>query len=477
MSRAVGRDAVKGDPDAVMRVANQFDGIADEADSIVRRLRRIAEATGDDCWRGGAATAFRARLAEIGPGVTRLGESHREARDALWGYADALRFAQKDDRQAEADATKAVADRDPAAAERGAAARQAFSSEAAALAAGAAAKEAHLLQFTASAAGQVQWHAQLVAYERQQTLTQQRAQRSAAEARGKERGAAQLEDVAKARLTAAQMLAEQAAFNRDVSAHQTVRRLDEAGRTGLGGRNPIEQAWEGLLDKVNEFASSPEFLAALDALDNASAVLSVVGFALLFCGPVGILVGGVLLGISEVLSGAVFLGTLLAFLNHKKTLGDLAWAALGLVPGVKAGAKGAKAGKVVLEEWGGVVKRALYYDDARKAHFLRGLHVAPKLEGFDRKILHGLHIDPAAFYRIHVGFDALRNGHDAYSVGKLLLNHWRQALPILQPIVRPLPIHVGGPIRDALPPLGPIFRPTLVGPPTPAACTDQKVSP
>lgn len=419
---ALGENPVPGEVDAVLRVASTLGGVGEQAELITGRLRALDAGTGPQIWRGEAADAFRDLLAKIGPNLVTLATSHREAQDALRGYATALGDAQAQAGRAESDAEAAVVDRSAADTRRSQASADASAADSVARTA-----QLRILEAQAKQAVTVDpaYHASLQQYQQQVGAQRTQAQSRAADARRRESAAASDKAAADARLAAAKKLAHQAEQIRDDAARTAVRRLDDAGAPGIAHDGFFKRAWNGLNNTLRDITAGPAFASWMNIISDVGEVLGAIGTVLAFIPGAQPFAAAFLLT-GAAFKGAAFLGTWLAHHYGNASTGQVLGRALdfGLsaIPGLKAlkalkeAKKAAEAGKVVtgltrsgeVAKLGGKIKRAIWYDDARKATgVLRTFDAAEKFSGKTLKYLDKVHIDPKTAFRVKTVTDTV----------------------------------------------------------------------
>lgn len=354
---ALGYDPVPGDPDAVHRVAMLMGSTAAEAETITNRLGRVGAATGPQIWRGPAAEAFRRVLDDLRPDVERLARSHREAQDALGEYAFALDSAQDMARRADSAAVGGKADRERAAGDRRRAADEARAYDDQVRDC-----EWHLGKARVSrllAPADPVYQAQMDAWETRTRTTQNQARTAAVRARGQETAARTAESTAAARVDAAMLLAGQAKEVRDVAARRAVDRLDTAGRTAVH-RNPITRVLDWIDDTVRTVVTDPRFGKFLDIVSRGAEIVTLVAIvaaiitAIALGGKVALAILAIGLPAALVLGIINLLGTALGKGYGVRDWGDVAGAALGVLPA---------AGRVVGKLAGPTVRRVLPWAD------------------------------------------------------------------------------------------------------------------
>lgn len=250
---ALGYDPVPGDVDAVQRVAAMLGAVAGQAEIVTARLAKIDQGLGPQIWRGPAADVFHSMLSDVGPGVRKLVDAHREAEDALRTYAGALGAAQGSARRAENDAAGAIADRDRAECERRRAAEEAATHQSRVNECRLRIGQARVARLTALT--DPVYQAEMDRYENRVRGIQRHAETGAAQARGQESSARTAGSAAEPRVEAARLLASQATEIRDHAARRAVDRLDAAAPAGRR-ENPITRFWAIAGAAVREFASS-----------------------------------------------------------------------------------------------------------------------------------------------------------------------------------------------------------------------------
>lgn len=410
---ALGENTVPGDVQRVLGVASAFRLVGDEAGTLTTRLRALDGGTGPTIWRGPAADEFRELLGKAGPDLIKLASSYQAAQDAVQRYAAALGDAQQIAIKAGTDAEAAVADRAAADTKAKQAAGEAEAQESTVRSAGARIAESRQLAGQSVDPAQVASYQQ---YEQQVGAQQQAASDRAAAARGSETAARQQIDAADQRLAAARALAQQAAEMRDGAATAAATTLDAAGEAGVEHRTWIERAWHWADDKLRDITSSPTFMAWMDMLGNVGDVLGVAATILSFI-PVLNVAAGPLLAAGLAFKGAAFLGTGVAALHGKASVGQVVSRGVDFLL-VGKGALAVKKGKVIINRaglLGGQVKRSLFFADARRATgFWRKIKVAPKPKStMASRLAEARGMSPQAFYQAKTKLKAIREAHRA----------------------------------------------------------------
>lgn len=91
---AVGGDPAPGDPGAFDELAQRFAATAGNAREAHGRLSRLAGSVDESIWRGEAADAFRAEIAELPPLLAKLHDSYQAASQGMAAYGGHLRELQ-----------------------------------------------------------------------------------------------------------------------------------------------------------------------------------------------------------------------------------------------------------------------------------------------------------------------------------------------------------------------------------------------
>jgi hypothetical protein len=227
--------SVPGDPEEVRRISALLATVVARAQEIESRLRAIESGVGPQMWRGRAADAFAALLAETGPDLTALATSYGAASQSLATYATGLAAAQDMARAAQAEATAAAEARDLATADRDSARSDA---------------DRH-----AAATGDAQM--------RMDAIGAQDAEQRRADALQREKAASAAINQAELSLNAAQQKGDQAANDRNVAAAKCVRDLDDASRAGIETRNLAQPATTADTPQAVSAAAGPIGLRTL----------------------------------------------------------------------------------------------------------------------------------------------------------------------------------------------------------------------
>jgi hypothetical protein len=376
---ALGGDPAPGDVDTVRQVAYAFRGVEEDAGAAADRIAGLLNRSGAAVWTGPAADAFRERLARTLPDLRRLAESHGLADRAMLAYADHLDRAQPQARSAAFRATTARQEQD-----RGDRQLQAARAETGRLttAAAHAAGLARTSRLQACAptvaladpAEQVRLQQQAAEDE----TYRRRKEAAVAEARQRQSAAARAVEQAQAELIAARRLGAQIAELHENAGRDVVRRLGEASAAGIRNRSPLRRWWDDRVEDLREITATPQFHNFVEILSVASDVLAVAAMVAAFVPGLGTAAAGVLLGASAGLAITAAGLTVLARLFGNARTSDAVLAVAAAVPGVRLLAKGGRLLKEGLP-LGGKLKRALNYDDARRATgFLRQFTAAPK---------------------------------------------------------------------------------------------------
>lgn len=355
MSRPLASEIAPGDVDAVRRVAFALDGIGDDADAIMARLRTLDGGCGPQFWRGDAGDGFRRMLSEIGPEVGKLTLAHRDASDALGAYATALAEAQEKARRAESDWSIADADQGRARNQRARARSEAASEERSAQQYRERVVEAGAARVTAVA--DPVYLAELDRYETTMRSGQQRAESRATQARGDEAEARQAEATAAGAARAAEILGAQAREIRGDAARTAVALIDDAADLAPSRPSGLYQFFRhgGTLDT---WTSNPEFGKWMQQVSDVGGILTSIGSVMSLI-PVLQPVGGALVGIGVGLKAVAFVATAFAAYYGNATGKDVAYRGGDLALSLLAG----NAGK----DGPGMIKRSLWYDDASRA--------------------------------------------------------------------------------------------------------------
>jgi len=365
MWESLGEDPVPGDPETVRRTARRFSRVADDADNIAWRLRRITDTGPDTCWTGIAADAVRQQLLDVLPNLRKLADSHHRAEAALSDYAYALESAQSLARQALVRADAAVSaessarrDHDRAEQERIAAAGQ--------------------VHAALEALRHIRWEltqllvmpdpahaARLHRDEHVQQLRHDTASGRMRTAIAQRDHSDQAAQRARASHDAARQLAQDARDVREHAGRTAVRMLEDASDAGIPNDGPIEKLFHATVETVKQITSTKAFDAFMENLSALGDGLCTLGMIVSIFAPQ---VGAVLIAAGAIALTAVFIGRLLAFAvgtgTGDKVLEAGVYAGLAVV-----GAKGfflpVKHGTKLLPELGGHIKRSLSYADNR----------------------------------------------------------------------------------------------------------------
>ncbi len=455
---ALGEDPVPGDVDAVLRLASTLGGVGEQAELVTGRLRALDAGTGPQIWRGAAADSFRDLLAKVGPNLVTLATSHHEAQDALRTYAAALEDAQAQAGRAEAAAETAQADRSAADARRSQGAADAAAADSVARTARQRILEAQAEQ---AATPDPVYHASLQQYLQQVAVQDAQARSLAADARRRESAAAADRASADARVAAAKKLADQAAQVRDAAARTATRRLDDARAKDTPHESFLSRAWNGLDHKLRDLTASPAFASWMNIISDVGEVVGDIGAVLAlfsFIPGVGAVAAAFLLT-GAAFKGVAFLGTFLARLygnaSTDQVLGrglDFGLSAFAGLKALKAAREAAKAGELAngmmktsdVAKLGGQIKRAVNYDDARKATgVLRGFAADDKLGGKVLQYLDKAHVDPKTAYRLKTLYNAGSLIRDTEQAGEGLAEGGQQIVKDVRRFRDPEDQHLG----------------------------------
>lgn len=441
---ALGGNPVTGNADSVRSAAGLLRDVARLADTLERDLDRVLGGCGTDAWRGPAADAARARLADLLPDLRKFSDSHEQAGSALGWYADRLDSAQQTARSAAGQATQSVDDRRRAADRcstwqveiRGIDSRLRND------------RQQLVAARIKSAGASVVDPAYAAEWQRYAQGLEQRIAAEEVRLRNAHRSKSAAESdvaAADALMEAARRLAGSAREARDDAAHSTVQRIEAAGRAGIANRNAVQRTLDAAVAGVRTVAGSKVFKEFLDALDVVATVVGVIGVVLtIFFPPLG----AAFIGAGLALSALHFAGTALAYWarNAEVGVGDLFLSGVGMVLAAVPFLKVAKVIRIVAK--GGavesdivraarMVKRSLSYDDGRGVrrvlnqnglppHLLDRVEVAGKVAGRELRVLTKLHIDAAGYY-------AAKTGAHIAHIGYQLFDQAREVSELLSP--------------------------------------------
>lgn len=283
-------DPTPGEPATVRRMARAWDRIADDAEYAETQIRRLSgdEAVGK--WIGEAGDAFREKTGDLPDQLRKCKESYRLASDALTWWAGRLSVHQADADRALAQGRIAREDLEDAR-RRAAAAAASYDS-----AAGAGVLTDRSLEPTPE---QVR--------DARQRLASAQAAASSADA---------AVAAAEQRLNAIRQMALDAEELRKRDAHTAAERIHEASDAGI----PERSRW----DKFKDWAG--------EAWDVIVTVAKVVVAVL---GVIALIIGGPLAWVVFAAALVLLADAIMKYLNGEGSLWDLAWAALGCIPGTK----------------------------------------------------------------------------------------------------------------------------------------------
>jgi hypothetical protein len=406
-----GTNPAPGSPEDVRNLAHLLRGVQRDADAAADRLRVIKNQAGQGIWTGLAANAFRENLATILPDLERLAESHGLASSVLFDFAVKLDYAQGLARDA-LYAARIATDRCHNADQEIAEARGSVQSRFHRLQQ--AEQDLHRVQsdqLHATAAGDLAAHMQYMHEVDLKRSLRRSAATALEEARHRQALAEQAKVIAAKHLEEAQRLAKMAAGLHTDASQYVARRLRDAADVHLQDKPWYEKFADTVVDTVKRVAANPIFTQLADALEELGTLMMVVGVvaaiiaAVIFTPAVGLLV----LGAMSTAAGAVsFAGTAIGFAVGKRSLGQLAWAGIGILPGGKH-----------IHEWGGLIKRSINFKDARRVTgFFRQFHVAERVE--PSGLAKALKIDPQTYFRIDtargIGVEGLKIGHETVEI-------------------------------------------------------------
>jgi hypothetical protein len=284
------RDPTPGSPAAIRRMARSWSGLADDAEYAETRIRQLM---GDEAlgrWIGEAGDAFRSKTGDLPEQLGKCKNSYRQASEALEWWADRLDIHQGD---ADAALVKGRAARDDLEAAR------ARASAAAAAVTGAANAGALTNPDLEPTPEQVR--------DARARLSTARAASSSADA---------AVDAAQARLDQARALALDAKSLREADGRSTASKVHEASDAGI----PERSRWEKFKDWAGE---------AWDVIVTiAKVVVAVLGI-------VALIIGGPLAWVVFAAALVLLADAIMKYMNGEGSLWDVAWAALGCIPGTK----------------------------------------------------------------------------------------------------------------------------------------------
>ena len=298
------RDPAPGEPSTARGLSRAWGAFADEVEAAERGVRSLAAEGAVLEWIGAAGTAFRGAIGAFPDDLAKCKESYRLGADALGVWASELEECQ---------------DRADRALAQGRTARADLVSAQAALAsaigvAGAADQDVSRLQaFPTSSLGSSSASSSGPAPD---PVAVRRAVRSAQAARARVEAAQVAVGNAQSRLDAARRIALDAQAVREDRGRVAARAIDAASDAGIANRS----FW----DSVKDVAAK-----VWDATVTIAKVVVVV------LGVVALIVGGPIAWI-VLAAGAVLLAD--ALYKHSQgeaTWGDVAWAALGVIPGTR----------------------------------------------------------------------------------------------------------------------------------------------
>jgi hypothetical protein len=283
-------DPTPGSPAAIRRMARSWSGLADDAEYAETRIRQLMGDEALGSWVGEAGDAFRSRTGDLPEQLGRCKSSYRRASEALGWWADRL-----DVHQGDADAALV----------RGRAARD----------------EVEAARARASAAAAAVAGAANVGVLRDPSLEptpeqvrDARARLSSARAASSSADAAV--DAAQARLDQARALALDAKSLRESDGRSAASRIREASDAGI----PERSRWEKFKDWAGE---------AWDVIVTiAKVVVAVLGI-------VALIIGGPLAWVVFAAALVLLADAIMKYMNGEGSLWDVAWAALGAIPGTK----------------------------------------------------------------------------------------------------------------------------------------------
>ncbi len=283
-------DPTPGSPSAIRRMARSWSGLADDAEYAETRIRQLMGDEALGSWIGEAGDAFRSKTGDLPEQLGKCKDSYRQASEALGWWADRLEVHQGD---ADAALVKGRAARDDLEA-----ARSRASAAAAAV--------------TGAANAGVLRNPDLEPTPEQ--VRDARARLSSARAASSSADAAVA--AAQARLDQARALALDARSLRESDGRSTASRIHEASDAGI----PERSRW----DKFKEWAGE-----AWDVVVTIAKVVVVV------LGIVALIIGGPLAWVVFAAALVLLAEAIMKYMDGEGSLWDVAWAALGAIPGTK----------------------------------------------------------------------------------------------------------------------------------------------
>jgi hypothetical protein len=283
-------DPTPGSPAAIRRMARSWSSLADDAEYAETRIRQLMGDEALGSWIGEAGDAFRSKTGDLPEQLGKCKSSYRQASEALDWWADRL-----DVHQGDADAALV----------RGRAARNDLEAAQARASAAAAA-------VTGAANAGVLTNPDLEPTPEQ--VRDARARLSSARAASSSADAAV--DAAQARLDQARALALDAKSLREADGRSTASKIHEASDAGI----PERSRWE----KFKDWAG--------DAWDVIVTIAKVVVAVL---GIVALIIGGPLAWVVFAAALVLLADAIMKYMNGEGSLWDVAWAALGAIPGTR----------------------------------------------------------------------------------------------------------------------------------------------
>ncbi|HET6563469.1 MAG TPA: hypothetical protein VFG72_16490 [Marmoricola sp.] len=283
-------DPTPGSPVAVRRMVRSWSGLADDAEYAETRIRQLMGDEALGSWIGEAGDAFRAKTGDLPAQLGRCKDSYRLASEALTWWATRLETHQGD---ADAALVRGRAARDDLEAAR------ARASAAAAAVSGAANVGVLTNPALEPTPEQVR--------DARARLSSARAARSSADA---------AVEAARARLDQARALALDAKALREADGRSTAATIHEASDAGI----PERSRW----DKFKDWAS--------EAWDVVVTVAKVVVAVL---GIVALIIGGPLAWVVFAAALLLLADAIMKYHNGEGSMWDVAWAAVGAIPGTK----------------------------------------------------------------------------------------------------------------------------------------------
>jgi uncharacterized protein YukE len=426
----VGGNPTPGDPDAVTRIASDFEDVSSDAAECQRQLTRIRDDWESAIWRGDAADAFRRNIDELPNDLGKLTASYRLAGGALRRYAGDLRSAQEQARTALRKAEAADADRSRASSDKRVATNTRIQADQNLGRLQREYRSKKVLYDARRLAQLTSGHPDPslpAAYNDLVRLYAEinRAQGEANRAAGAERGVQARIDDDEAQIRSATSLAGQARDLRRVAADRAIQGLRDAEDAGIKNRNWFQRT----IDFVEKLSTGdPNAWTSL--VDSLKTVANVLTVASLLLGWVPVL-GQVLTIAALAVSALSLIGTLILVANGRASFLDLGIAAADVALGF-VGARGAASGiSKGLAEYGergakAVLRKGLADEAAKLAlkarPYKRLMQVMknPSAKGF-RNVVIGFSSNAGIAKRL-LNYDDARKAtgwlHSAYAIEK-----------------------------------------------------------